>query len=79
MDTHKASELIMQEVAAHGVADASGGGIPEDFCSLWPRMKPILDVVAGIVLLIPGLGATAGAVIKGFVKIGDEISQEMCK
>lgn len=52
---------------------------PGDFCALWPKAKPILDVVAGLVILIPGLGAVAAGVLKGLIKVGDQIAAEVCK
>ncbi|MBO4225109.1 hypothetical protein [Bradyrhizobium neotropicale] len=63
------------QTAGGAAADAIGG----DFCSIWPQAKPVLGFVAGIVAFIPGLGTTAGAVLQGLIKVGDQISAEVCK
>lgn len=77
MNTQEASELIMREVnQAPGSVRSAGAG--EDFCSIWPKAKPILELLAGIAILIPGVGATAGAVLKGLIVVGDKIAQEIC-
>jgi hypothetical protein len=54
-------------------------GMPADFCKLWPQAKPILELLSGIVILIPGLGTVAGGVLKGLVVIGDKLAAEVCK
>jgi hypothetical protein len=59
-----------------GAAAAPGVG---DFCTIWPKAKPVLELVAGIVIFIPGAGTTAGAVLQGLLKVGDQISAEVCK
>jgi len=65
---------------APAAAGAAAAGIkPDDFCALWAKAKPILEVVSGIIVLIPGLGAVAAGVLKGLIKIGDQISSEVCK
>lgn len=69
--------LATQRLAA-GEALAAAG--PADtFCSVWPQAKPILVFVAGIAALIPGLGATAAAVLNGLIKVGDATAAETCK
>ncbi|MDX0995195.1 hypothetical protein GOL26_09650 [Sinorhizobium medicae] len=55
-----------------------GAGSADDFCSIWPKAKPILELLAGIAILIPGVGAAAGAVLKGLVSVGDNIVEEIC-
>jgi uncharacterized membrane protein YjjB (DUF3815 family) len=57
-------------------AAAPGTG---DFCSIWPKAKPVLELVAGVVIFIPGAGTTAGAVLQGLLKVGDQISADVCK
>ena len=52
---------------------------PSDFCGLWPQAKPILELLAGVAIFIPGVGATAGAVLQGLVKVGDQVAAQMCK
>lgn len=63
------------QAAGGATAEAVGG----DFCSIWPQAKPVLGFVAGIVAFIPGLGTTAGAVLQGLIKVGDQISAEVCR
>ncbi|TSE13542.1 hypothetical protein C1D09_003445 [Mesorhizobium intechi] len=77
MNTQEASELIMREVnqAPGSIGSAGAGG---DFCSIWPKAKPILELLSGIAILIPGVGATAGAVLKGLIVVGDKIAEEIC-
>ncbi|MER9316326.1 hypothetical protein NKI31_12570 [Mesorhizobium sp. M0659] len=77
MNTQEASDLIMREVnQAPGAVRSAGAG--DDFCSIWTKAKPILELLAGIAILIPGVGATAGAVLKGLIVVGDKIAQEIC-
>jgi hypothetical protein len=59
-----------------GAAAAPSAG---DFCTIWPKAKPVLELVAGVVIFIPGAGTTAGAVLQGLLKVGDQISAEVCK
>ncbi len=78
----EAANLITAEVA--GTAPSAEAAVaaaikPGDFCALWPKAKPILEVVAGLVILIPGLGAVAAGVLKGLIKVGDQIAAEVCK
>lgn len=54
-------------------------GFPQDFCKLWPQAKPILEFLSGIAVLIPGLGAVAGGILRGLIVIGDKLAQETCK
>ena len=76
-----AAALITSEVAetSPSAAAATAAAIaPGDFCALWAKAKPILDVVSGIIIFIPGLGAVAGGVLKGLIKVGDQIAAEVC-
>jgi hypothetical protein len=52
---------------------------PSDFCGLWPQAKPILELLAGVAIFIPGAGATAGAVLQGLIKVGDQVAGQMCQ
>jgi hypothetical protein len=61
------------------VATTSGVAVSTSFCSIWVQAKPVLELVSGIVTWIPGAGVTAGAVLAGLIKIGDQISAEVCK
>ena len=51
---------------------------PGDFCTIWPKAKPVLELLAGVVVFIPGAGATAGAVLQGLIKVGDQVASQMC-
>ena len=78
-----ANEIVGEVAAAQrsGPAAASidmAAAKPSDFCTLWPKAKPILEFLAGVVIFIPGAGATAGAVLKGLIKVGDEIFAQIC-
>lgn len=81
-EANQMASLIVSEVA--GVQKAKPGTIsatavgPGDFCGIWPKAKPILELLAGIAIFIPGAGATAGAVLQGLIKIGDQLSSQLC-
>lgn len=77
MNTKEASDLIMREVN-QVPGTLRGAGPVDDFCSIWPKAKPILELLSGIAILIPGVGAAAGAVLKGLVSVGDKIAEEIC-
>lgn len=68
--------IAAQEAAAAPVAKAAVGN---EFCSLWPKAKPLLELAATILPFIPGAGTVAGPVLTGLIKIGDQISAETCK
>jgi hypothetical protein len=82
-DANQMAATIMGEVASVRTARpdaailAAGAGTP-DFCNIWPKAKPILELLAGIAIFIPGAGATAGAVLQGLIKIGDQMSSQLC-
>ena len=82
-DGNAMASTIMSEVAdvkeysPQAAILADGVGV-SDFCSIWPKAKPILELLAGIAILIPGVGATAGAVLKGLIKIGDQLFDQLC-
>jgi hypothetical protein len=58
---------------------ASARAAPSDFCKLWPQAKPILELLSGIAILIPGLGAAAGGILRGLIALGDQIAKDTCK
>jgi hypothetical protein len=58
---------------------APGAGAQQDFCSLWPTAKPILQAIAGIVGFIPGVGAGAGPVLNALITVGDQVYGATCK
>ena len=60
------AENVRAASAAHPAgSDATVASVDADFCSIWPKAKPVLELVAGVVMFIPGAGTTAGAVLKG--------------
>jgi hypothetical protein len=65
--------------APHAAGAAAAPPGVGDFCTIWPKAKPVLELVAGVVIFIPGAGTTAGAVLQGLLKVGDQISAEACK
>jgi len=85
LDAQVLAKEIVGEVAA---AKKSSPGMvplelaaakPADFCTIWPKAKPILEFLAGVVIFIPGAGATAGAVLTGLIKVGDQVAAQVCK
>jgi hypothetical protein len=74
------TENVRAAAAAHPAgSDATVASVDADFCSIWPKAKPVLELVAGVVMFIPGAGTTAGAVLKGLLMVGDQVSAEVCK
>ena len=51
---------------------------PQNFCTIWPGVKPILDGLSAIVIFIPGYGQAAAAALKALVLIGQEIFEKTC-
>jgi hypothetical protein len=83
LDTKQLAKEIADNVRAATMAHPAGGGamaapVSADFCSIWPQAKPVLELVAGIVIFIPGAGTTAGAVLQSLIKVGDQVSSEVC-
>ena len=85
LDAHKLAREIADNVrtvaaaAPQSAAAAAAPPVGSDFCAIWPKAKPVLELVAGVVVFIPGAGTTAGAVLQGLIKVGDQISAEVCK
>lgn len=77
-DAKSAAKDIEFAVQSTVPADAMGVS-GKDFCTLWPQAKPILDLLSGIVVLIPGLGTVAAGVLRGLIAVGDKIATEVCK
>lgn len=66
--------------AAAGQKEAVAKAMPgKEFCSIWPKAKPLLELAAGVLVFIPGAGSIAGPVLNGLVKIGDQIYTETCQ
>ena len=91
LDSKQLAMDIAANVRTLAAAQAAGGGTMTasvsaaaapasgDFCSIWPKAKPVLELVAGVVTFIPGAGTTAGGVLQGLIKVGDQISADVCK
>lgn len=73
------SELNASAAMAAGPAAAAAGGAP-DFCALWPKAKPILQVLVGIIAIvpIPGGGVVGGGILNGLIVLGDQIFKDKC-
>ncbi len=67
-----------RSATAQAAAAAAPHSIQGDFCAVWPSAKPILDVIAGVAVFIPGAGAAAGPVLKALTTIGDQIYGSTC-
>jgi len=83
-ETRIASDIVanVQRVAAaapQGTAAAAAPNLSGDFCSIWPQAKPVLEFLAGVAIFVPGAGTTAGAVLQGLIKVGDQVSSQVCK
>lgn len=70
------AEAATQEQAA---ATTAGAGAGNDFCGIWPKAKPLLEVASTVLVFIPGAGPIAGPVLNGLIKIGDQIYAETCR
>ena len=60
-------------------AFAAAAGMGKEFCQVWATAKPILEFLAGIIGFIPGVSSTAGAVLTALIRVGDQVSGELCK
>jgi hypothetical protein len=80
LSTNSANELraiinanLSVPAAPPGVAAA-----PPDFCAIWPTAKPVLQTLAGLVVLIPGFGAPAAAALTALIAAGQAIYDQTC-
>ncbi|WP_296581316.1 hypothetical protein [Xanthobacter sp.] len=75
------AKIITEQVAAAASAEQAGlqKGVGNDFCTIWPKAKPLLEVAATVLVFIPGAGTIAGPVLNGLIKIGDQIFAETCR
>ncbi|MDT8758668.1 hypothetical protein MZO42_08155 [Sphingomonas psychrotolerans] len=64
--------------AAGADAAPSISDVKEEFCSIWPKAAPILEIVAKFVKFIPGVGPAAGAIIRGLITAGNTLSSAVC-
>jgi hypothetical protein len=51
---------------------------PQSFCTVWPVAKPILQLIAGIAPLIPGVGVGAGAALTALIAAGQAVHDQTC-
>jgi hypothetical protein len=86
IDSNSAAQLIIKgysdfnaSVTAARTAPAAAPAAP-DFCALWPKAKPILQVLVGIIAIlpIPGGGAIGGGILNGLITLGDQIFKDKC-
>ncbi len=81
LDEQQLADTIFREVMpshapiAHGAVAPT---IPASFCTVWSQARPVLSMLSGIIMFIPGTGATAGAVLQGLLKVGDQIAAQVC-
>jgi hypothetical protein len=70
------SEFAASSLAAPGPAAAA----PPDFCALWPKAKPVLQFLVGLMALlpIPGGGLAAGGILTGLIALGDQLYKQKC-
>lgn len=66
------------ETAPEAAHVAAGGSSTAQFCKVWAQAKPVLQLVAGVALIIPGLGPTVGGVLTGLIKVIDQVSADIC-
>ena len=80
LDSQSAANLILGEFQSGGAASLAAteaAAAPTNFCAIWKSARPILEFLSGIAMLIPGLGKTAGVVLAGLLKVGDQIAKDM--
>ncbi|GAB4066064.1 hypothetical protein KHC28_22885 [Ancylobacter sonchi] len=81
IDANSIAADIFAGVAEKSPGDAQplGGANPAtEFCKIWPKAKPILEFIAGLITFIPGGGPIAAGVLTGLIKVGDQVSAQLC-
>ncbi len=71
-------QLAPAGAEAQAIAPGAIGTVESDFCSLWPKARPILALVAKYIGFIPGVGSTAGVILNGLLTAGDAVSGVIC-
>ncbi len=71
--------LIDREMAAPAQGLESAALAAPEFCAIWAQAKPILLALASFIVIIPGFGASAAAVLRGLVAVADEIAKHTCR
>jgi hypothetical protein len=72
------ARAIIEGSLASSSTPIAGAGPTINFCSVWPEAKPILQILSGIVVFIPGVGAAAGPVLTSLIAVGDSVFQRTC-
>jgi hypothetical protein len=70
-------EFAANALVAPGPAAAAAA---PDFCALWPKAKPVLQFLVGLIALlpIPGGGLAAGGILTGLIALGDQLYKQKC-
>ena len=64
--------------AAPPAAAAAPAAVQTDFCTVWPEAKPILQLLSGVVGLIPGAGTGAGVALTALITAGQAVYDQTC-
>jgi hypothetical protein len=51
---------------------------PQNFCAVWPTAKPILQVLATVVPLIPTIGTGTAAALTALIAAGQAVYDRAC-
>jgi hypothetical protein len=84
IDSNSAAQIILKgynELSASAAAAPGPSALAApDFCTLWPKAKPILQVLVGIIAIlpIPGGGVVGGGILNGLIALGDQIFKDKC-
>jgi hypothetical protein len=85
IDSNAAAQLVLKgyndfNAGAAAAGPAAAAAAAPDFCALWPKAKPILQVLVGIIAIlpIPGGGAIGGGILNGLITLGDQIFKDKC-
>jgi hypothetical protein len=85
LDSSSAAQVIIKGYTDFNASVAAAKAAPDvvaapDFCALWPKAKPILQVLVGIIALlpIPGGGTVGAGILNGLIALGDQIFKEKC-
>lgn len=87
IDSNTAAQLVLKGYGEFNAGVATAAARPDaaaaaapDFCALWPKAKPILQVLVGIIAIlpIPGGGAIGGGILNGLITLGDQIFKDKC-
>lgn len=67
------TESVREQPRQAVTAEAALG---DNFCSIWPKAKPALEMV---LTLLGFISPQISAVLKGLIKVGDEIYAQTCR